>query len=159
MRLTELLPREDILVGFHAADKWDALDRVVQHLAQRERIPRDRASDLHEALLARERSMSTGMERGLAIPHAAVEGLEEVVGALAIVGDEGGLAFESIDASPAQLLVVLLIPRDKKLLHIRTLADVARVLGEERVRQALLKASDSGEAWHVLEEGDRRTQD
>ena len=102
--------------------------------------------------MQRERSMSTGMERGIAIPHAAVDGLERVVGGLAVVrGEDGeGVNFDSIDASPAWLVVLLLIPRPQKLLHIRTLADLARHLGNEDVRRALRSAPTPAEAWSAL---------
>ena len=112
--------------------------------------PEDLRDRLHEAVLARERSMSTGMEKGIAIPHAAVEGLESIVACMAI--DPSGLNFESIDASPANFVVLLLIPPKEKLLHIRTLAEVAKVLGREPVRQALLAAGTPEEAWHALGE-------
>ena len=148
--MQELLAPEDILCGFAAVDKWVAIDRLMQHLHGREgydEVLRDR---LHEAVFARERSMSTGMERGIAIPHAAVEGLERIVACMAI--DPAGLNFESIDASPAHFVVLLLIPPKEKLLHIRTLAEVAKVLGREPVRQALFQAQTAEEAWHALGE-------
>jgi mannitol/fructose-specific phosphotransferase system IIA component (Ntr-type) len=150
MRLQELLRPSDILCGFDAPDKWGVLDRLMEHLRGTTRYPAELQQKLHEAVHARERSMSTGMEHGIAIPHAAVEGLDEIVACMAILPE--GVNFESIDASPTQFCVLLLIPPREKLLHIRTLAEVAKVLGKEPVRQALLQASDSDEAWHALVE-------
>ena len=154
MRLQELLSPADILVSFEASDKWNALDRLLEKLAAGGRVPAEIMPVVHEAVLARERSMSTGMERGIAIPHAAVEGIEEVVASLAITKPHGGINFESIDAAPAQLVVMLLIPRQQKLLHIRTLADIARVLGNDRVRNGLLEAATPEAAWHLLGTGE-----
>lgn len=155
MKLSELLKPEDCVLPLEAADKWDAIGRLVAHLGDGGRVPAARVGELTDLVLARERSMSTGMERGIAIPHAAVDKLDEVVGALGIVTREGGLVFESIDARPTQLVVLLLIPRAQKLLHIRTLADIARTLGREDVREALLEARDGRAAWQVLVEADR----
>jgi mannitol/fructose-specific phosphotransferase system IIA component (Ntr-type) len=127
MRLQELFRPEDILVDFDPVDKWDAIARLVQHLVRQGRVPAARAEELQEAVLARERSMSTGMEHGIAIPHAAVD-----------------------DLDPTQLVVLLLIPRKQKLLHIRTLADVARALVDEEVRAGLFTARDAQQAWRAL---------
>ena len=102
--------------------------------------------------------MSTGMEHGIAIPHAAVDGIEEVRACLGIVPADEGLAFESVDGRETHLIVLLVIPRSKKLLHIRTLADIARVLSREAVRDALLKADDGEAAWRVLAEGEAAAQ-
>jgi mannitol/fructose-specific phosphotransferase system IIA component (Ntr-type) len=153
MRLQEILSPEDFLLGFEPTDKWDAIDRLVHWLRDRGRIPVGLAPALSEAVLARERSMSTGMEHGIAIPHAAVEGLEQVVAAFGVVSRPQGVEFESIDASAVHLIVLLLIPRQQKLLHIRTLADVARVLGKERARRELMEARTGAEAWAALGDG------
>ena len=70
---------------------------------------------VHEALVIRERSMTTGMENGIAIPHAAVDGIEEVIALMAIAPD--GVPFETLDGEPARIIVELVIPREKKLLQ------------------------------------------
>ncbi len=150
MHLQELFRVDDVLVGFDPVDKWDAIDRMMRHLEERGRFPAELADELSDAVLGRERSMSTGMERGIAVPHAAVEGIEEVIACLGVVQREGGLSFESVDASPARFLVLLLIPRAQKLVHIRTLSTVARSLSDESVRSALLAAGSSEEAWQAL---------
>ncbi len=154
MRLSELLEPSDILVGLQASDKWACIDRMLEHLVREKRIPAQHAPALREAVLTRERSMSTGMERGIAIPHAAVEQLAAPVAALAVIQAPGGLSFDTIDASPARYVVLLLIPRHQKLVHIRTLAEIARVLGDEGVREALLASRDPREAWNALAEAD-----
>ncbi|MDP6540051.1 MAG: PTS sugar transporter subunit IIA [Planctomycetota bacterium] len=154
MRLTELFAATDLVVDFDPADKWDSISRLVDHLASSGRLPAECVEEVREAVIHRERSMSTGMEHGIAIPHAAVDGIETVAAAMGVVRREDGLPFESIDGRPARLVVLLVIPRAQKLLHIRTLADVARVLGQDSVREGLLGATTDGEAWSALREGE-----
>ena len=154
MRLTQLFQAGDLVLDFDPADKWDSIAELVDHLVASGRIPTEAGPDVRDSVLARERSMSTGMEHGIAIPHAAVDAVEKVAACMGIVRREGGLAFDSIDGKPARLVVLLVIPRSQKLLHIRTLADVARVLGRDSVRAGLLEASTSEEAWQALERGD-----
>jgi mannitol/fructose-specific phosphotransferase system IIA component (Ntr-type) len=154
MRLTELFSPEDLILDFAPGDKWDSIGLLVEHLLELERIPQSELETIRDAVLARERSMSTGMERGIAIPHAAVDGVEQLAVALGIVRSEGGLAFESIDGQPARMVVLLVIPKAQKLLHIRTLADVARVLGKESVREELLEAETQQAAWQALRNGE-----
>jgi len=155
MRLQELLPPEHILIGLEAADKWEVIDGLIAHLVARGAVPAVHGPALKEAVLQRERSMSTGMERGIAIPHAAVDGLTRVVAAMGLVGKGpgGGVPFDSIDASPAWIVVLLLIPRQQKLAHIRTLADLARHLGNEETRKLLRAAHDPAAAWKALARG------
>jgi mannitol/fructose-specific phosphotransferase system IIA component (Ntr-type) len=156
MQLKELFAPEDLVLGLEAPDKWAAIARLMEHLAERGKIPEGRLEGLLEQVVARERSMSTGMEHGIAIPHAAVNDadMDSVAACLGIVGSENGLEFESIDARPTQVIVLLLIPRSQKLVHIRTLADIARVLGKEQVRDNLRTATSAQEAWQVLVDGE-----
>jgi len=150
MDLQELFQPDDLLVDFAPADKWEAIGALVDLLVRRGKLAAQEAPQVLEHVLARERSMSTGMERGVAIPHAAVEGVRTVLACMGIVSRPEGLPFGSIDARPARLVILLVIPRAQKLLHIRTLADVARVLGVDSVREALLSARTSAEAWSAL---------
>ena len=134
--LQELFRPEDMLVGFHAADKWEAIDRLMEHLVASGRVPEDVSKPIHEAVLARERSMSTGMERGIAIPHAAVEGLPDVAACVGIVGDgEEGLNFESID-------------------HEQLMRLVERRISDRRVLKLLRQWLGAG----VMEDGQERTR-
>jgi mannitol/fructose-specific phosphotransferase system IIA component (Ntr-type) len=154
MRLQEILRPADILLGFRAADKWDAIEKLLFHLGRSGRIDPARLELFQDAIQARERSMTTGMERGLAIPHAAVDEVPEVVACMAVLAAEQGVDFGSIDRRPTRLVVLLLVPRAQKLLHIRTLADIARVLGKESVRNAIFAARSSEEAWRALGAGE-----
>ena len=158
MQLSELFGPEDFALNIRCADKWDAIRLLVEHIVQRHDLDTEFREKVHTLVLTRERSMSTGMERGIAIPHAAVDQIDDVVACMGIVTRPDGLAFESIDARPARLIVLLVIPRSQKLLHIRTLADVARVLALETVRDALLAARTSEAAWGALStaEAERR---
>ena len=122
MHLKDLFRPTDLVLEFAPMDKWAAIESLVDHLVADGRIDAEGRDEIFEQVIERERSMSTGMERGIAIPHAAVDGLSEVAACLGIVSREGGLAFESVDGQPAHLIVLLLIPRAQKLLHIRTLA-------------------------------------
>jgi mannitol/fructose-specific phosphotransferase system IIA component (Ntr-type) len=158
MQLSELITIDDVLVPFEANDKWDAIRRLVDHLVDTGRVAAQEGEAIHEAVVARERSMSTGMEHGIAIPHAAVDGIEDVIACLGILPADEGLVFESVDGRRTQLIVLLVIPRSKKLLHIRTLADIARVLSREAVREALIQSTDGEAAWRILSEGEAAAQ-
>lgn len=155
MKPSELLSEADLVLDYKPADKWQAIRALVDHLVARQRLPAGRSAEVLEAILSRERSMSTGMEHGIAIPHAAVDEVEGVVAVMGIVQDDVGLDFESIDGQRTRLVVLLVIPRNQKLLHIRTLADIARVLQKPRVREQLIAAPTAAAARAVLVAGEQ----
>lgn len=155
MLLSELFAPQDLLVPFAPPDKWEAIRALVEHLVETGHVPRERLGEVLEAVLSREKSMSTGMERGVAIPHAAVDELESLAVAMGVVTRPEGLSFESADGRPAHFVVLLVIPRAQKLLHIRTLADVARTLSREDVREELLASTDAEGAHGILARAER----
>ena len=154
MRPSELLDPPGVVLWFDPTDKWVAIERLVHHLVERGHVPAEAEADVLEAVLSRERSMSTGMEQGVAIPHAAVDDIAGIVGVMGVVQGDAGLEFESIDGNVARVVVLLVIPKAQKLAHIRTLADIARVLTKESVRDRLLGASESAEAHAALLAGE-----
>ncbi len=154
MKPSELIEPDSLLLGFDPTDKWSCIQDLVQHLCDIGRLDAGLVDSVREAVLSRERSMSTGMEEGVAIPHAALDDVSEVIACLGVVNREEGLEFESIDGRPTRLVVLLVIPKSQKLLHIRTLADIARVLSKDLVRQELLNATDPDRAHAVLVAGE-----
>jgi mannitol/fructose-specific phosphotransferase system IIA component (Ntr-type) len=153
MKLSQLLEPEQILLPFSATDKWAAISAMPAALVKAGRLSQALEPAAVEALLARERSMTTGMEGGVAIPHAALDGIEALLAVLAVAPQ--GIPFDTLDGQPGRLLVGLLIPRAEKLLHIRTLAEVARLLSRASVRDKLLACTTPVEALATIraEEG------
>lgn len=148
MKLSELLTPELVLLPLRATDKWQAISALARAPVEARRYDEAMLGAVENALAVRERSMTTGMEHGIAIPHAAVDGLEDVVAVLGLAPD--GIPFETLDGEPARILVCLVIPRHKKLLHIKTLAEIARLLARADVRERLLSCREPQEVLGVL---------
>ena len=153
MKLSELIVQDLVEVPLRAADKWQALSQIARVPLRAGRCSPGMVQTIEQALVARERSMSTGMEHGIAIPHAAVDGLDELLAVLALAPD--GIPFEAVDKKPAQILIALIYPRHKKLMHIKTLAEIARMLARAEVRQRLLQCQDAASVLVALRDLDR----
>ena len=154
MKLSELLREEHILVDLQAKDKWEAMEKLLEGPVAQGRIRADLRLTVYDALVAREKIASTGMEFGVAIPHASVEGLEDAVAAFGL--SPKGVPFQSADGQPARLILLLAIPRKKVPQHIRTLAAIARLLNYEETRDALLQARTAREVLKVVREEEQR---
>jgi len=148
MKLSELITAELVEVPLRAADKWDALKLLAQVPVRAGRYSAAFAATVEQALVAREKSMTTGMEHGIAIPHAAVDGLDELVAVLGL--NAAGIPFETLDGAPARIVIGLVIPRAKKLAHIKTLAEIAKLLSRAEVRDRLVRCTDAASALQVL---------
>ncbi|MEY4675492.1 MAG: EIIABC-Fru [Planctomycetota bacterium] len=153
MKLSELLVPDLVVVPMEADDKWQAIAELARVPARAGKYADSFVATVEQALTARERSMTTGMQHGIAIPHAAVDGIDELVAVLAL--SSRGIPFDTLDGRPAQILVCLIIPRAKKLLHIKTLAEIARLLSRPEVRQRLSQCESAREVVDALEAMER----
>lgn len=150
MHLHELLTPEHIRTGFDPGDKWNAIRLLVGVLVESGALSADQELSVLEGVEAREHSMSTGMEDGLAIPHTTLEGIDHAMAAMGVVPEGVGLDFDAIDGLPTRVVVLLVIPAAQKMGHIRTLAEVARVLGTGEAQARVFRASSPAEAHAAL---------
>jgi mannitol/fructose-specific phosphotransferase system IIA component (Ntr-type) len=154
MKLGDLLKEGQILTGFESRDKWEAITKMVDLLIAQNRLKPEHRDAVYGALAAREKIASTGMEHGVAIPHASVDGVEDALAALAM--SPAGIPFQSADGQPARIIILLIIPRKSVQKHIRTLAGVARLLQYEEMRDALTNARSPREALQVIREEEQK---
>lgn len=154
MRLSELLRPEAVHLGVRDRNKWQVIEELTDLLVASGGLDSNKRTAVLEALLARERSMSTGMERGIAIPHCSMELVDDTLVSLGVAPE--GVDFESIDGQRTHLILLLVTPRNKTKVHIRTLAEIAKLLNDEAFREGLVAAKTSDE---VLERIRQRESD
>ncbi|MEO6595571.1 MAG: PTS sugar transporter subunit IIA [Planctomycetota bacterium] len=148
MKLSDLITTDLVALPLRAADKWEALAAIAQVPATAGKYAQSLVATVENALVVRERSMTTGMEHGIAIPHAAIDGIEDLVAVLGL--NPNGIPFETLDGEPARIIIGLVIPRNKKLAHIKTLAEIAKLLSRADVRDRLLRCTDAVAAVQAL---------
>ena len=132
MGLSEFLSPDGAILNLHASCKREALSQLAEKAAA---LTGGSAATIREALMERELLGSTGVGRGVAIPHGKIAGLGEMVGLLAKTAEP--VDFEAVDDQPVDIIFVLLAPKEATAAHLKALAKVSRLLRDERVREAL----------------------
>ena len=105
----------------------------------------DRKSFLSNLIL-REKQSTTGIGRGVAVPHAHEDSIRRQI--LAIGISREGIEFDAVDGEPVHVVAVLGTPKKHQKQHMELLAALSRVLQHEKVRQTLL---DAGSAVEVID--------
>lgn len=157
MRLTEILREDIIKVNLDATTKWEAIQELVDLLISAHELRLTDRNEIIEGVFARERSLSTGLEHGIAVPHAVANSVEDVIAALGT--SQSGIPFESHDGQPAKLVILLLIPQGAFQRHVRTLAGIARLGTNPELRQQLFDAKTPAEVMDVLVRADALYED
>lgn len=131
--LSNLLSLPHVALDVEVRDKRDALERAAGLF---QNIQGSGGSRVVDCLMAREQLGSTGLGKGVAIPHGRLRGLKRA--AAAIIRLKGAIEFGSPDGQPVRLLVVLLVPEHATEEHLEILSELAQMLSEPSMRDQLM---------------------
>ena len=154
MLLGEILYPDVVKTTLEAENKYEAIDELVDLLVENHEIPLALREHIVEVIVEREKSLSTGMEYGIALPHGSTDAVDDIIGALGI--SRRGLPFESLDGQPAHIVILLVLPKNKFQAHVRTLGGIAHLMSNANLRQALKNAPDSQTVLRLIEEEEDR---
>lgn len=133
--LSNLLPLSNVELDVDAQDKRAALQCAARLFHESQGVSESRIFD---CLIAREDLGSTGLGKGVAIPHGRLRGLKRA--AAAILRLEHPIAFDSPDGMPVRLMVILLVPEHATQQHLQILSELAQMLSDPSMREQLLAA-------------------
>jgi PTS system fructose-specific IIA component/PTS system nitrogen regulatory IIA component len=148
--MSDFVVREAIVPRLTATTKDGIIREVVESLRAAGYFQAGEAENIVRAILKREQLGSTGIGRGIAIPHTKHAGVDRLVGTVAIA--PGGVNFDSIDGEPVQVFVLLVSPQDRPGDHLRALENVVRSMREDAFVKALREASTRDEIWKLLDD-------
>lgn len=129
-------------------DKDSVITELVD-LLDANRLIQNRQTVL-DAVFTRERTRSTGIGSGIAIPHGKCSAAKELVMALGVT--ETSIDFESVDGKPVSIVILLVSPQDQTGPHIQALARISRLMLDQDFKSALEKAPSSEAAYKLIAE-------
>jgi len=152
MILTHILQPTCVKVPLEGRDKNSVITELVD-LLDKNGLIQDRQAVL-DAVFTRERTRSTGIGSGIAIPHGKCSAVRELVMALGVAHDP--VDFDSVDKKPVSLVILLVSPLDQTGPHIQALARISRLMLDEEFRKALENAPSGQAAYDLMSERESR---
>ncbi|MBQ2282006.1 MAG: PTS sugar transporter subunit IIA [Kiritimatiellae bacterium] len=137
--LPEILENTIFIAPLKATTKDGVLAELSDALVERGAISAESRNAIYTALKEREEKMSTGMQYGIAIPHAKSDLVSSLITMIAI--SPNGIDFDSLDGDSSTIFVATLSPTADTNSHIKFLAEVSRNLSSKKLREKLLKAT------------------
>src|SRR6516165_5376358 len=135
MRMSDFVVRDAIIPELPATNKEGVIRAMVESLRAAGQFRGADCDDIVRAILKREFLGSTGIGRGVAIPHTKHSGVERLIGTVAV--SSKGVGFESLDGEPVYVFVLLISPQDRPGDHLRALENVSRCLRDDSFVRAL----------------------
>jgi PTS system fructose-specific IIC component/PTS system nitrogen regulatory IIA component len=146
MLLSELFPPEFIKIGLEAEDKDEVFEELADAFCHAARL--DIREDVLEAVRERERKMSTGIQKGIAVPHGKSNAIDRVYGMLGI--SKQGIDYDALDGEPVYLLFMVIGPQSSTEKHLRILKRLAELLENPQFFTDLAAQNDPAHACAVI---------
>jgi mannitol/fructose-specific phosphotransferase system IIA component (Ntr-type) len=153
MRMTDFVVRDAIIPEVTATTKEGVIREMVSVLGAAGYFKGADTEDIVKAVLKRELLGSTGIGRGVAIPHTKHASVDRLVGNVAV--SRPGVSFDSLDGEPVHVFVLLISPQDRPGDHLRALENVSRSLRDDGFVRSLRQATSRDAIWDLLGEVDQ----
>ncbi len=152
MKFNEFVCFEATVPQLQSRDRDGAIAELVSALVKAGRLPADSSAEIAKAVIKRENEASTGMGKGVAIPHVKHGAVEDV---LAAVGQsDTGIDFAALDEQPVYAVILLISPPDNPDRHLQAMENVFKHLQNEKFRKFLRQCRTPETLEDLLKEAD-----
>ncbi|MDC7231946.1 MAG: PTS sugar transporter subunit IIA [Spirochaetales bacterium] len=147
MGLTELIQKNNIILPLQSADRDGVIREMVEHLAGASYV--QNSEIVINSILARENMGSTGLDKGIAVPHARTQEVADLCVGLGISRE--GIDYNALDGKKSRLFFMILAPPDQSSQHIRLLSEIAGISRSSDTLESLLNAESPEDVLKVFQ--------
>jgi PTS system nitrogen regulatory IIA component len=152
MKFSDFVCFEATIPELKADNRDDAIIELVSSLEKVGRLSKRISKDIASAIIKREDEASTGMGKGVAIPHIKHKSVKDTVGVVGL--SSAGINFFALDKHPVHSVILLISPENDPDKHLQAMESIFRHLQKERFRKFLRQCRESGEVEELLIEAD-----
>jgi len=146
MILQDVLLPEFIKIDMEAEDKDEAFEELVDYYCQADKS--DAYDEILNAIVTREAKMSTGIHKGIAVPHGKTNAVNTLRGVLGI--SRKGIQYDSLDGEPVYLLFMFASPLEDSEKYLRLLKHLAELIEIPQFQIELQSQKDSQSAYKII---------
>ena len=150
MKITDILKKEHIIENLVSTDKESTLDELSSFLKDKGMV--SNKETLQSALMEREALGSTGIGENVAIPHAKISAIDQIV---TVFGRSiKGIEFDSLDKKPVHFIYLVLAPMNSSGQHLKVLARISRLLKNKSLRESIISATEANQIYAIIADED-----
>src|SRR5476651_1522678 len=150
MKFADFVSREAVRADLTADDKESVIREIAQALLDAGKVSATEFEGIVKAILKREDLGSTGIGRGVAVPHTKHPSVDRLIGAVGVSSE--GVDFDSLDGEKVNLFFLLISPPDRPGDHLRALENVSRQLRDDTFCKFLKQAKTADDIRQLLDE-------
>jgi len=151
-RISELIGTDHMILDLAAQDKFQAISELIKILGNSEYVVNQQ--DFVDHTIQREKDFPTGLENGTALPHSRTTAVTDLI--MAFGRSKQGVDFGAPDGKPAHLIFLFGVPRGEVKDYLKTIAQLSRMLKQDRFRKGLMRAREPKGVLSEIRETERR---
>jgi len=152
MKLSDIIVAEAIVPELKAKTRDDAINELVEALADAGAIPKKSTRDIAKAVLAREAQATTGIGKGVALPHTKVKGIKKPVATIGRSSE--GIDFAALDSKPVYSVILLLSSPENPDEHLQAMEAVFKHVQRDIFRKFLRQSETREAIQDLIQEAD-----
>jgi len=152
MKLRDFICSEATIVNLQASERDGVIDELVVSLNNAGRLGKDKCKDVIKEIIQREKEASTGLGKGVAVPHVKHKAVKEVIGAIGL--SSAGIDFLALDKQPVYSVILLISPADDPDKHLQAMENVFKHLQHEKFRKFLRQCRSAEQVEDLVNEAD-----
>jgi PTS system fructose-specific IIA component/PTS system nitrogen regulatory IIA component len=152
MKFADFVSSDAIKASLTADDKEGVIRELATSLLEAGSVAKDEFDSIVKAILKREELGSTGIGRGVAVPHTKHPSVDKLVGTVGVSRE--GVDFDSLDGEKVELFFLLISPPDRPGDHLRALENISRQLRDDTFCKFLKQSKSAEDIRQLLEEAD-----
>ena len=152
MKFEDFVCFEATIPEFQADDRDGAIAELVVSLEKAGKLGESNSKVITRAVIKRENEASTGMGKGVAVPHVKHKAVKDVVAAIGL--SNAGLDFSALDKQPVYSVMLLVSPADESDRHLQAMENIFRNLQYEKFRSFLRQCHSAEQIEDLLRETD-----
>ncbi len=153
MKLREFIVTDAVVPDLQATDRDSVIQELVDSLARAGAIEADAVPDIVAALIQREQIGTTGLGKGIAVPHVKHPRVQKMVGTVG--RSVHGIDFAAIDHQPVYSIVLLLSPENQPQQHLQAMNIIFSNLQQDTFRRFLRQSETREAIVELLDEADQ----
>lgn len=147
---------EAIIPELKATDRDGTIVELISALDQAGRLGKGNCEEIIKEVIKREKEASTGMGKGIAVPHIKHHAAKDVVAAIGV--SSTGIDFSSLDKKPVYSVILLISPMDSPDKHLQAMEHIFKHLQKEKFRKFLRQSQTAEQIEELLREADENPQ-
>lgn len=152
MKLSDIMVTDAIVPELAAKTRDEAIAELIDSLAAAGAIPKKSVKDVAKAVLAREGQATTGIGKGVALPHAKLKGIKKPIGTIGRSSE--GIDFAALDSKPVYSVILLLSSPENPDEHLQAMETIFKHVQRDIFRKFLRQSETKDSIVDLIKEAD-----